>query len=223
MFSEDFLSKLPDDPIVAAHAMCEFFMSTDGRELEYKDYIEAYAAFEAFCEASGLSFGKVKLENDRAGMREEIVGYFTAAAAQLDTDVVACELRAAREKYRLRFGVGLLYEFSEGDLARIQTLINELRDLAVRSESFDANHRERFLKRLEQVQAELHKKIGTLDKVWAFIGEAGVVIGKFGTDAKPFVDRIREILQIAWRTQARAEELPSGAPLPLLEDKTKDE
>ena len=58
--------------------------------------------------------------------------------------------------------------------------------------------------------------MSSLDKLWGLIGEAGVVLGKFGRDAKPFVDRIREIAQIAWRTQARAEELPSGTPLPLL-------
>ncbi|MBI4826866.1 MAG: hypothetical protein HY807_10680 [Nitrospirae bacterium] len=39
---------------------------------------------------------------------------------------------------------------------------------------------------------------------------------KFGDDAKPFVDRIREIADIVWRTQARAEELPSSTPTPLI-------
>ena len=60
--------------------------------------------------------------------------------------------------------------------------------------------------------------MSSLDRFWGLIGEAGVALGKFGQDAKPFVDRIREIAQIIWRTQARAEELPSGTPLPLLSD-----
>ena len=60
--------------------------------------------------------------------------------------------------------------------------------------------------------------MSNLDRLWGLIGEAGVVLGKFGKDAKPLVDRIREITQIAWRTQARAEELPSGTTLPLLSD-----
>ena len=66
--------------------------------------------------------------------------------------------------------------------------------------------------------------MSNLDKLWGLIGEAGVVLGKFGKDAKPLADRIREIAQITWRTQARAEELPSGARLPLLSDgKQEDE
>jgi len=61
--------------------------------------------------------------------------------------------------------------------------------------------------------------MSSLDKLWGLIGEAGVVLGKFGEDAKPFVDRIVEIAGITWRTQARAEELPSATPLPLLSNK----
>ncbi len=59
--------------------------------------------------------------------------------------------------------------------------------------------------------------MSSLDKFWGLIGEAGIVLGKFGKDAKPFVDRMREIAQIIWRTHARAEELPSGSPFPLLQ------
>ena len=33
-----------------------------------------------------------------------------------------------------------------------------------------------------------------------------------------FIDLIKEITQIAWRTQAIAEELPSGTTLPILND-----
>jgi hypothetical protein len=75
------------------------------------------------------------------------------------------------------------------------------------------------LKRLESLQAEIHKRVPDLDKFWGLIGDAGVVIGKFGKDAKPIVDRIREIADIVWRTQFRAEELPSGTSSPLLEHK----
>lgn len=87
---------------------------------------------------------------------------------------------------------------------------------------FDAKHKDRVLKRLEALQREVHKKMSNLDKLWSLVGDAGVALGKFGSDAKPFVDRIREIAQIVWRTQARAEELPSGTPLPLLTEGETD-
>lgn len=62
----------------------------------------------------------------------------------------------------------------------------------------------------------MHKKMSDLDRFWGLVGDAGVVLGKFGDDAKPIIDRIRVIAQIVWRTQARAEELPSDAPMELL-------
>ena len=43
------------------------------------------------------------------------------------------------------------------------------------------------------------------------------MLNKFGKDTKPIVDRIREIVEIAWWTQAIAEELPTGLPLPMIE------
>ena len=72
---------------------------------------------------------------------------------------------------------------------------------------------------MEKIQSELHKKVSDLDRFWGLIGDAGVVIGKFGNDAKPIVDRIKEIADIVWRTQSRSEELPSGTTTPFLNSK----
>jgi hypothetical protein len=50
------------------------------------------------------------------------------------------------------------------------------------------------------------------DRFHGLIGDSGILLGKFGQDAKPFVDRVREILSIVWLSQARTEELPSNTP-----------
>ena len=109
----------------------------------------------------------------------------------------------------------------------MQALINDLRGTIAANGSLVAEHKARLLKRLESLQAELHKKISDLDKFWGLIGDAGVVLGKLGNDAKPIVDRIRDIADIVWQTQSRAEELPSGTNIPQIgqgraEDGTKD-
>tara|TARA_R110000772_G_scaffold105596_1_gene207331 strand:- start:96 stop:899 length:804 start_codon:yes stop_codon:yes gene_type:complete len=111
---------------------------------------------------------------------------------------------------------GFFYEFTDGDLDRIQELINDLRKEITASELFEDSHRRRLLRRLEAMQSEMHKKMSDVDRIWGLVGDAGIVIGKFGKDAKPFVDRIKELSQIAWKTQARAEELPSSSQNPLL-------
>jgi len=124
-----------------------------------------------------------------------------------------------RARFRASLAAGFCYEFSQGDLERIQTLINQLRDLVAKSGEFEKDHQHRLLKRLENLQLEMHKRVSDLDRFWGLIGDAGVAIGKFGKDAKPFVDRIKEITDIVWRTQSRAEELPSGTSIPRLENR----
>jgi len=231
MFDEAFLSSLPADPYEAAKTLCTKFNEVhnkycypsggmDANIMEHYDiYIEAFAAMEAFINATGLPFVSCGLIEERDVENiERITLFFYTLTAKISKKEHELTLGSAREKYAALFGTTFIYQFSDGDLTRIQQLINELRDAITKSELFDAKHKQRILNKLEGLQSELHKKMSNLDRFWGLIGEAGVAIGKFGQDAKPFVDRIREIYQITWRTQARAEELPSGTTLPLLSD-----
>jgi hypothetical protein len=101
-------------------------------------------------------------------------------------------------------------------------LLNELLDNIVTNDKFEEDHRRRLLGRLEALQKELHKRLSNLDRFYGLIGDAGVLLGKFGRDAKPFVDRIREIVEIVWRAQANADQLPASAKPALLTAEEQD-
>jgi hypothetical protein len=73
-----------------------------------------------------------------------------------------------------------------------------------------------MLKRLEKMQSELHKKMSDISRFYELMGDAGVALGKLGEGAKPLVDRIKEIVDIGWKSQARAEQLQSDAENPML-------
>lgn len=224
MFDDKFLQNLPEDPYEAAHAICKQFLEWhdefQARDLSYPhyydDFIDAYAAMEVFINATGLPFDTLTFEEDHSQNLKLIIHFFSRMGDELEKKVDSLKFAKAREKYAKYLGGVFLYEFSDGDLVTIQRLLDELRVTITESELFDAKHKQRILNKLESLQSELHKKMTSLAKFWDLIGDAGVVLGKFGKDAKPLVDRIREIAQIIWRTQARAEELPSGTPLPLL-------
>lgn len=156
-----------------------------------------------------------------ANISQFITGYCQKLRSELTSMQAATILAAAKEKFTPYLTNSFCYEFSEGDLLRVQELLNELRNEIQNNSELDEDHKRRVLRRLEKLQLELHKKVADLDRFWGLVGEAGVVIGKFGNDAKPIVDRIREIAQIVWNTQARAEELPSGSSFPKLEDKSE--
>ena len=128
-----------------------------------------------------------------------------------------------QDRFEVLLGKAFAYTLTEADLSRIQTLVNELRDLIVTSERFQEDHKRRVLDRLEGLQQELHRRISNLDRFYGLIGDAGVLLGKFGHDAKPFVDRIGEIVQIVWRSQANAEQLPASAKPALLTSEPKPE
>lgn len=232
MFDDMFLNNLPENPYEAAQAMCTEYLEWNYKLLRqsiapsshYDEYVDAYAAMEVLINATGLPFDTLILQEDQGTNIEHIQQFFKTISGQLAKKVDNLKLVRAREKYAKRFGGVFLYEFSDGDLVTIQRLLNELRNTITESELFDAKHKQRILNKLESLQSELHKKMTSLAKFWDLIGDAGVVLGKFGKDAKPLVDRIREIAQIIWRTQARAEELPSGTSLPLLSnDKQEDD
>ncbi len=125
------------------------------------------------------------------------------------------DIKQYSDKYRAAFS-GALYELDEPEVKRIQALTNQLRDLVTASEDFEEKHRRRILDRIEKLQAELNHKMSNLDRFWGLIGDAGVAVGKFGTNAKPFVDLIREIAEIIWKVQARDAELPEPGGLPQL-------
>lgn len=206
-----------------------YFQELPGEEdlNHYEEIMDCYAAFEAYLITNQIKFQEIKFTETRVD-NIKLVGMFFQEfqkeySSLMEKHLASEAIEMARNKYKQKFKIGFGYEFTDGDLKRIQTLLNELRDYIHDSKEFDANHKERILNRLEKLQEELHKRVSSLDKFWGLVGDAGVAIGKFGKDAKPFVDRIREITQIVWNTQARAEELPSGMELPLMSEKIERE
>lgn len=142
--------------------------------------------------------------------------FLSDLAESASAEISLTRIEEMRGRFRAELGAGFFYEFSQGDLDRVQELVNELRFEIAKNEDLESDHRERLMRRLEKLQTELHKKVSSLDRFWGLIGDGGVVFGKLGKDAKPMVDRIREIAEIVWQTQARTEELPSGTLPPLI-------
>ncbi len=242
MFDDKFLDSLPEDPILAADALCDEFVKFDiwakkkateeagGSQNalaalsaltpnpKYHDqYVEALAAFQAYSEAKDLYFKYPALSSDKSENVKVIYKFFSGAKTKLTADVANLTLARAKTRYSAHFGGVFAYEFSQGDLDRVQELINSLREEITNTNGLEKEHQQRLLKRLEHLQGELHKKVSDLDRFWGLVGDAGVVLGKLGKDAKPIVERIKEITEIIWRTQSRSEELPTDAKPALLE------
>jgi len=192
---------------------------TDWSESEHAVLLETYAFLSALAEASLINvyIDDIDITGEARDTCTSLLSVIERTQSELSAGASRNKLAALKKNFSVMLGAGFGYEFTDGDLERVQVLLNELRSLVANVGDISDEHRQRLLKRLEQLQSELHKKTDDLSRYYGLLGDAGVALGKFGENAKPIVDRVREILQITWRTQARAEELPSGTTPPLLE------
>lgn len=230
IFSDDFLASLRDNPVGGTISLCEQSTSLLGVNAEdwskddYDVLLEAYALISELSLAKllPLAIPDVRVTGSLSSDCSTLMQVIVSVRKACETQAATMRLASLRAHFGATLGSVFCYEFSQGDLERIQTLINQLREQISESRNLEKEHQQRLLRRLEKLQSELHKKISDLDRFWGLIGDAGVVLGKLGNDAKPIVDRIKEIADIVWNTQSRAEELPSGTRPPMLEHKTDD-
>jgi hypothetical protein len=225
MFNDELLSRLRLEPektclevAEIARRRIDFGTSSGYTEPEHEVLKETAALLVEVVDA-GLLQAKVEVDppsDEEFSNPARLFSYMTAVEEGCKAFLQRSQIAISRNRFRAALGQGFSYEFSQGDLDRVQALLNELRAAVSALKAIEDDHRARLLHRLESLQAELHKRVGSLDRFWAMVGEAGVVLGKFGTDAKPIVDRVRELVQIVWKTQARSEELPSDAGFPKL-------
>jgi hypothetical protein len=232
--TDELIALAKDSPLFAVKNLHEKMLSRlsqvqkEGEfynRIGYDDLIDAYIFLETISEA-GLLFqgnktpGKIELTGNRDYDANKINEWLRIFFKRVNAEIEIMRAEELRSRLRLEVGSVFSYEFSQGDLSRVQELINGLRNELMACNGLEDEHRQRLMRRLETLQTELHKKVSNLDRFWGLIGDAGVILGKLGQDAKPLVDRIREITAIVWQTQARAEELPSGLPPPLLDKET---
>lgn len=166
----------------------------------------------------GYVLGRMlNFEHDPDEIMSQIREFITAVEMRNVRRISAREFRSITNQTRAKIGKVISYQFNESEIDKIQEIINDLRFNIINALVFEDKHRARILNRLEAIQTELHKKLSDLDRFWGLIGDAGVALGKFGKEAKPFVERIKELTQIVWKAQARAEQIEAASGPPLLE------
>jgi hypothetical protein len=232
MFDDSFVNELPEDPLLATKEICEHFFKfhnytiSRGLTNANEEYLKAYGLLELYLlehdEELKEFFYFEHLEITGSNTKN-IINYFKDIHNKILTIYNKKIISKHKSRYSIELGKLFSYEFSESDHDRVQQIVNELRDLISKSNYFEEDHQARLLKRVESLQSELHKKMSNLDRFWGLVGDAGVVAGKFGKDAKPLVDIIRELAEIVWRTQAKSEGLSGKLSLPFTDNNQLEE
>lgn len=226
-FNEEFIARVEENPTIGIVDACdmvfnsleEFNNNQSWTDEEHELLWETASFIRLIVEINNFSVD-IKYP-DATGKVDEnctaLVQYLNAIKDAFKEHAVKLNIESYTNRYKTALKNSFAYEFSKGDLDRIQSLVNELRSYISENEDLENAHKQRLLRRLENLQSELHKRVSDLDRFWGLVGDAGVVLGKLGKDAKPIVDRVKEIAEIAWKTQARTEELPSDSPNPMIE------
>lgn len=226
MFDDEFVDSLPEEVLPAAQKIKAKFESSDEAisekehavEAYYSAYLKAYGLLQAFAGAKELDIDFPELTDSKM----DSILIIRQAFFDLGREITKLEKNKARSllettkfHFSTKFGSIFSYEFSEGDLKKIESLVAGIGKFVSGNVAYNQSHKSRILQRLKKIQDELDKKMGDLDPFWGLLGEAGVATAKLGKEAKPVVERVFKIAEIVWRTQARAEELPSGLELPV--------
>jgi hypothetical protein len=226
-FEQEFIEWVEENPVEGLVRACELTLEKqklldnphEWTEPEHELLWEASSFIEIILKENNIDVGMQLPEPEtNTGLNcQHLMQYLQTVTDSLKEHATKLKIESYKSRYNSALKNSFAYEFSQGDLDRIQALINELRTHIDENHTLEESHKLRLLKRLEKLQLELHKRVSDLDRFWGLVGDAGVVLGKLGNDAKPIVDRVKEIAEITWKTQARAEELPSGSQNPMLE------
>lgn len=225
MFDEEFVKQLPQNIIRAQHVICEHFKEFWGQistEQELNFALESMAFAQVFVEIHSLDLEVPNFDHntDGSSKKTEVYNFFTLWGESVEKEYKRLQqaniYETAKDNYASMFGKGVFYEFSDDDFGRVQALLDNLRELLMKSEDFEEAYRVRLLKKLEALQSELHKKMSDFDRFWGFFIDSGIALTKFWENAQPFRNDIKEIVEIVSRTQAKAENIRKIFPLNLL-------
>ncbi|MEM6822708.1 MAG: hypothetical protein AAF558_12305 [Verrucomicrobiota bacterium] len=223
---EPYIRSLPADPRYALWKICDDFYAEGIKgkgitedELE-KLAIDVLALLQ-------IHTHKHKLQDDYffddiqpKGYNEWVDGFLDTIAIvrnRVQAEFKVSSLEQSKANIGMLMGTEFFYTFTDGDLDKIQKLLEELRRVINETGDIQADHKSRILRRLQKLESELKKNMSDLDRFYGLLVEASVLAEKIGKHSKPIVQLIRTIVNIVWNTQSRAEELPSDSHFALPE------
>ena len=216
MLDEAFVANLPPETDEALILICKAYMGWNtqvkpaDRMAKYVEYVDAFSFLVAFGKARSVAMTPPNLDAcDRATSISVIDLFFHTTMRDAVTRVGAVYHDRTVNKFSKLLAAAFFYEFPKDDLSRIRVLINELKNEIWKTDDLDDDHKARLRMRFEKLLQGLHERRSDLDCYLGLIGEAAVLTAKVGHDAKPLVDRIRLILGIVLKVQAKSEGVPA--------------
>ena len=226
IYTEEYVDNLPADPIDALQTILKYFdgiINSIPEEEDFAVVLETYCLIYAYCKEHEITLTSLEQPDHVSDDMGEMIDRFGLFQQELIGLQRVREASSYSDRAAALVSKSTAYIFTDGDLENIQNLVNELRDHISNSTDLSDDHKRRLLKKLELLQAELHKRMSSLDRFWSLIPERAMILGQAGEDIKPLIDRIEQLVKIAGRVEARRAELPSDSDLRLLPEPTDED
>ena len=222
MLTDDTVADILRDPVPGAMRLCNIITDSLGRTSSEEEVdtivIDAYAMLKVLCDLNGW---KVTLDDIAPGAQTDWSKIFSSIVELLNILKEHKEVNIyleAKNRYSIAAGAQRTFELTDGDLTRIQELINKLRHEIDATSVLPEDHKRRLQAKLERLQTELHKRMSDYDRAYGILIDGIVLVQKFGESVKPITALIRELGNLFWRSHSRAEQLPGDAILQIPTD-----
>lgn len=220
-FSFEFLNSLPADDCEAGAQIFHRFQTVvigkgpdSFRVGRVAEFYEALGKLQSLLSKRPLGGVSVpSINGDAAADVKTITQTFDElgrwARSNLSLRAAKKSVEDAREKGDQILTGAKPHEFDFGDdFSKVQTLLNELRDLMAASEDIADAHKKRLLRRLEKLQSELHKTSSDLDRYFGVLVDIATTLGTCGGKIKPMVDRVCELMDVGAKVMYAAQGVP---------------
>lgn len=158
IYDDEFLRTLTDDPVAGVEQVCERAFrvlqpASGWSQREYDALLEAYILIQELDGAGAFPFAmeipRFDLSDDLPNKCSNIQTLLVSISELCKADAEKVKTSRLRTRFRASIGKAFAYEFSGGDFTRVQTLVNQLRELITATNKLEGNHQRRLVKRLE--------------------------------------------------------------------------
>ncbi|WP_420241107.1 hypothetical protein [Roseiterribacter gracilis] len=213
-YEDEFVMGLSDDNLEAAWQICErYFAQTIYDSESHEQWIaKTFILIKSLASARSLPLPNEWTAASLTPERKfELIKQLSKVAQDYLTDRRNAE---DEERFTALLGGTFAYGLSGADIQRLTTLLDELGEL-LETSKIDPKVRTRLISRLTKVRDQIRPKMTDVSGLYGLIGDVGIVRASLGPESNPYVDKVREIVEIAWRAQAAAQGLPTSTKLSL--------
>jgi hypothetical protein len=225
IFPDEFLERLPLDPVESLSSICQQFelhvgstltMNAPDASSKHRMMVEAFALLRVIEHNNigrlpiDLELPELTADTDRD--QDLIVAAFNRIAAKVRPLVKQQALRKkfdrSKDRYATMIGFVFVYQFESEEIAHAQRMVRRIAEAIHASALLEADHHVRILRRLRQLSNALTPVMTTLDIVHGCIIDIGTTLTRFGSRSQRFAEPLRDIALMIANSERRAFGLP---------------